>query len=209
MCHADHLGRPVFATDSTGAVKWDAGTPTPFGDAANDNAAFGEAVQTAGAFAQRLMFPGQYQDNETGTDIVLSHNHHRTYDPTLGRYLQSDPIGLAGGLNRYAYVGGNPLRYVDPSGENPIKFFNDLRKLFKKAKIKFDGPDRGFKQKRKGKICQIRKENKPLIRSDFDEIPEIKGEKTLHLDFDQLKISYVPLNPRKWPLRLRNGGNKR
>jgi len=114
---SDHLGRPVFATNIDGAVIWDAGTPTPFGDAANDNAAFGEAVQTAGAFAQRLMFPGQYQDDETGTDIVLSHNHHRTYDPTLGRYLQSDPIGLAGGLNRYAYVGGNPVLRIDPTGE--------------------------------------------------------------------------------------------
>jgi len=62
------------------------------------------------------MFPGQYQDAETGPDIVLSHNHHRTYDPTLGRYLQSDPIGLAGGLNRYAYVGGNPVSLIDPSG---------------------------------------------------------------------------------------------
>jgi len=107
------LGRPVFTTNIDGAVIWDVGTPTPFGDDASTNAAFGEAVQTAGAFAQRLMFPGQYQDAETGTDIVLSHNHHRTYDPTLGRYLQSDPIGLAGGLNRYAYVG---VGYVDPEG---------------------------------------------------------------------------------------------
>lgn len=58
------------------------------------------------------MFPGQYADEE----IALSHNWHRTYDPALGRYLQADPIGLAGGLNRYAYVGGNPTGYVDPNG---------------------------------------------------------------------------------------------
>jgi len=108
-----------LATNASGEIIWDGGTPTPFGDAANDNApgnaAFGEAVQIAGAFAQSLMFPGQYADDETG----LSHNWHRTYDPTLGRYLQSDPIGLAGGLNRYAYVGGNPTGYFDFTGLNP------------------------------------------------------------------------------------------
>ena len=56
-------------------------------------------------------------DAETaGEGVTLSHNHHRTYDPTLGRYLQSDPIGLAGGLNRYAYVGGYPVGAIDPLG---------------------------------------------------------------------------------------------
>ena len=103
--HADHLGRPQYATDTAGAVFWDGGAATPFG----------EGVSTAGAVSQQLMFPGQYADDETG----LSDNWHRTYDPTLGRYLQADPIGLAGGINRYAYVGGNPLRWIDPLGLDP------------------------------------------------------------------------------------------
>ena len=107
--HADHLGKPQIATDSSGAIVWDGGITTPFG----------EGVSLAGAFAQSLMFPGQYADMETALNdnTPLFHNWHRTYDPTLGRYLQSDPIGLEGGINRYAYVGGNPMGYVDEDGQ--------------------------------------------------------------------------------------------
>ncbi len=58
------------------------------------------------------ILPGQYFDAETG----LHQNWHRDYDPSIGRYLQSDPLGLEGGLSTFAYVEGNPLRYVDPYG---------------------------------------------------------------------------------------------
>jgi RHS repeat-associated protein len=71
-----------------------------------------------GAFDLPLRFPGQYADKETN----LSYNYYRDYDPSIGRYRQSDPIGLNGGINTYAYVGGNPVGGIDPLGLfNPTK----------------------------------------------------------------------------------------
>ncbi|MEQ1890561.1 MAG: RHS repeat-associated core domain-containing protein [Alphaproteobacteria bacterium] len=104
MVHADHLGRPQKLTDAAGAIVWDG----VFGP-------FGEAHAITGSLAQNLRFPGQYADSET----ALSYNWHRSYDSSLGRYLQSDPIGMTGGINTYAYVNGNPVMWVDPTGECP------------------------------------------------------------------------------------------
>lgn len=63
-------------------------------------------------FKLNLRFPGQYYDAE----IALFYNYIRTFHSALGRYTQSDPIGLQGGMNSYAYVGGNPVSFIDPEG---------------------------------------------------------------------------------------------
>jgi len=60
-------------------------------------------------------FPGQYLDRESG----LAYNHHRYYDPSIGRYLNSDPIGPLGGLNAYQYAASNPVMYMDVFGLKP------------------------------------------------------------------------------------------
>ncbi|WP_234637086.1 RHS repeat-associated core domain-containing protein [Delftia tsuruhatensis] len=72
-----------------------------------------------------LRYPGQVFDEETG----LSYNLHRYYDAATGRYVQADPIGLAGGWNRFGYVGGDPLNAIDPDGLNAVVALNRIAEL--------------------------------------------------------------------------------
>jgi RHS repeat-associated protein len=104
--NADHLATPrsiVRASDNLEVWRWDS---DPFG---TNN----PVLSTAVYFPYNLRFPGQYKDTETG----LHYNGMRDYDPRTGRYLQADPIGLAGGKNRYGYVKANPTQYSDPTGQ--------------------------------------------------------------------------------------------
>jgi RHS repeat-associated protein len=98
--HADQLGRPESATNASRSIVWSA-----------NNFAFDRQVVTEG-FKFNLGFPGQYYDVETNT----WNNGYRDYRADLGRYVESDPVGLDGGLNTYTYVRGNPISLYDTWG---------------------------------------------------------------------------------------------
>ncbi len=98
--HTDHLGTPRFGTNSSGTSVW-----------AWTNDAFGTSTPT-GTGTVNLRMPGQYYDSESG----LFYNINRTYNPAIGRYISSDPIGIAGGLNTFSYGAQNPVNAVDPDG---------------------------------------------------------------------------------------------
>jgi RHS repeat-associated protein len=105
--HPDHLNTPRMIADSTGTTVWRWDQTEPFGSTPpNDN------PSGLGAFDFPLRFPGQYFDRET----ALHYNIMRDYDPSIGRYVESDPIGLEGGLNTYAYVRNGPLLAIDLYG---------------------------------------------------------------------------------------------
>ncbi|MBU1192528.1 MAG: RHS domain-containing protein [Gammaproteobacteria bacterium] len=105
--HVDHLGTPKVLTDEAGTKVWSA-THDPFGLATVNE----DPDENGQAVTFNLRYAGQYADQEAG----LHQNYFRTYDPSTGRYLESDPIGLITGTNLYSFVLNNPVRYSDPYG---------------------------------------------------------------------------------------------
>lgn len=109
--HTDQLNTPRRVTrpaDNAIVWRWDS---DPFGEAPANTDPDGDSVQ----FEYNLRFPGQYYDAETG----LHYNYFRDYDPAIGRYVESDPIGLRGGINTYQYANANPVKFLDPAGLDP------------------------------------------------------------------------------------------
>lgn len=98
--HTDHLGTPKYGTNAAGAQVW-AWAPDAFGNGA-----------PTGSATVNLRMPGQYFDAESG----IFYNWNRYYNPEIGRYISSDPIGLEGGINTFSYVAQNPTNWIDPAG---------------------------------------------------------------------------------------------
>jgi len=105
--HTDQIDTPRVITDPSGneVWRWDS---APFGETLPNE----QPTQATAKFVFNLRFAGQQYDVETG----LHYNYFRDYDPQAGRYVESDPIGLDGGINTYGYVNGRPVQYIDPLG---------------------------------------------------------------------------------------------
>ncbi len=107
--HTDQLNAPRAITNGSGDLVWQWDSD-PFGKETPNEQPSGQS-----AFIFNPRFPGQQFDRESN----LHYNYFRDYDPALGRYLQSDPIGLRGGINTFSYSQNEPLKYSDPTGLTP------------------------------------------------------------------------------------------
>lgn len=106
----DHLGTPRVVIDPVRDVavwNWDMK-----GEAFGNSAPNRDPDLDGTAFEFDMRFPGQRFDSLSG----LSYNYFRDYEPGVGRYVQSDPIGISGGVGTYVYVGGSPVESADPLG---------------------------------------------------------------------------------------------
>jgi RHS repeat-associated protein len=118
--HSDHLNTPRKLSNDNGQPVWQ-WSYSAFGEDkptiarnrfANLDITPNPGTTSVSEVKFNLRYPGQYADEESG----LFYNYFRNYDARTGRYSQPDPIGLAGGWNRFGYVDANPLIYTDPLG---------------------------------------------------------------------------------------------
>jgi RHS repeat-associated protein len=139
--HPDHLNTPRLIENAAQQAVWRNDNAEPFGNSPVD-----ENPSGLGAFEFPLRFPGQYADKESN----LHYNYFRDYDPIIGRYVQSDPLGVVAGTNTYLYAIASPLRFIDPPGLQAWSFFGQAQfhVVNAGANVKF-----GFGRDSKGVYC--------------------------------------------------------
>jgi RHS repeat-associated protein len=119
--HPDHLNTPRVITNQAQQVVWRWDNDDPVGgNMASEN------PSGLGTFTCNLRFPGQYFDRETNNH----YNLYRDYSPDTGRYIESDPIGLRGGLNSYSYAGSSPVTRIDPKGLIEIEYIESINMIY-------------------------------------------------------------------------------
>ena len=161
-----------------------------------DYAPFGKATVKVERVAFELRLPGQYHDRESG----LHYNYRRHYDPASGRYLSPDPVGLSGGLDRYGYVGANPLGASDRLGlaedEEPLTTVEEGETPF--AFIRRHIGEAGQGAVDASLDALLGGEFETLAREVFAEVPNALGDlarddpRYAGLDIDVLKPSFSP-----------------
>ena len=107
----------MSVTNQANQIVWEWKTDTFGAGAANENPG------GLGVFSFNLRFPGQYYDAETG----LHYNYFRDYDPSVGRYVESDPIGLDGGVNTFAYALNSAVAKHDFFGSGHLRLWVSRR----------------------------------------------------------------------------------
>jgi RHS repeat-associated protein len=165
--HTDHLDTPRVILDASGQVRW-RWMGEPFGSSP------AEEQPTVGltALQQNLRFPGQQYEAFGGRH----YNHFRDYDPTTGRYVQSDPIGLGGGINTYSYAGGNPLSGIDSDGLATIvgapaygPNFGKPSKEYQEWQKRFGEPLRRMLDEVQDRIRGLCQMDRSRLQREFDE----------------------------------------
>ena len=187
--HTDYLSTPRLATDANAVKVW-SWEGEAFGMTPPDEDPDGDGKKTVVS----LRYPGQYFDSES----ELYYNWNRYYDPKIGRYISSDPIGLEGGLNTYLYARANPLKYIDPKGllnefpgdteqvYNPCYFTGSCNSDTFTERLKAEGRAAG-----KCLACVAKCEAKVLVGAGTEHVAEKQAEKKLKEIADRVAREYA------------------